>query len=277
MTEKAIELSAGPIRYRDDGSGSPLVFVHGLLVNGLLWRKVIPLLSGRYRCIVPDFPFGSHEQPMRSDADLSPPALAHLVSEFVEALNLEDVTLVGNDTGSALCQVVAADHPGPVARIVLTPGDAYEVFPPRRFLYLKWAAFLPDPALALLAQTMRFGPVLRSPIGFGAFTREPIERRILDSYVRPVRRNREIRRDAAKILRSVSARYTIDVVRRLRRFKGDILIAWAANDRLFSPSLAHRLAADLPRAQLEWIENARTFVSEDEPERLAELIEKFAA
>ena len=106
-----IELTPGTIRYRDVGRGEPIVFVHGLLVNGDLWRKVVPPLARSFRCIVPDLPLGSHVTAMRPDADLTPPGLARLIADLLAALDLRDVTLVGNDTGGALCQLVATRPP----------------------------------------------------------------------------------------------------------------------------------------------------------------------
>ncbi len=114
MTDKRVELSAGPIAYRDVGEGNPILFLHGFLVNGLLWSKVTPLLPD-HRCIVPDWPLGSHAEPMSPDADLDPTAHADLVAEFIRALGLGRVTLVGNDSGGAICQITAARHPELIA------------------------------------------------------------------------------------------------------------------------------------------------------------------
>src|SRR5262245_59919039 len=111
-----VQLPQGTNRYPDIGNGEPLVFVHGLLVNGSLWRKVVPQLEPDFRCIVPDLPLGSHSQPMSPDADLSPPGLARIVHGFTAALGLESVTLVGNDTGGAISQITAANHPDRISR-----------------------------------------------------------------------------------------------------------------------------------------------------------------
>ena len=101
-------MSAGTIRYRDVGTGpSRSLFVHGLLVNGSLWDPAVERLRADHRCIVPDWPLGSHSVPMNPDADLDPPAIAELVAELIDALELEDVTLVGNDSGGAISQMVA--------------------------------------------------------------------------------------------------------------------------------------------------------------------------
>ena len=143
-----VHLPQGTIRYREDGNGEPLLFVHGVLVNGDLWRKVVPQLSKDFRCIVPDWPFGSHETPLSPDADLSPPALAQMIVDFMDAIGLESATLVGNDTGGALCQLVATEHPERVSRLVLTSCDIYDRFPPPPFKPLGPITKMPGLGLA---------------------------------------------------------------------------------------------------------------------------------
>src|SRR3954451_21882321 len=89
-----VDLDAGTIRYRDSGAGPTIVFAHGLLVDGTLWRKVTPLLEAEFRCVVPDLPLGSHREAMKADADLTPPGVARILADFLAALDLDDVTLV---------------------------------------------------------------------------------------------------------------------------------------------------------------------------------------
>jgi pimeloyl-ACP methyl ester carboxylesterase len=269
------DLPQGTIRYRDSGSGPPLVFAHGALVDGTLWRKVTPLLEGQFRCIVPDLPLGSHRVAMAPDADLSPPALARLVADFLAALELEGVTLVGNDTGGAICQLVAANHPERLARLVLTPCDAYENFLPPAFRYLQVAARIPGATTALV-QSLRLGFMKRTPIAYGWLTKRPIPSDVLERWTEPIIGDAEIRRDARKVFRGISKRYTLDAAERLRGFDRPTLIAWAPEDRFFRLKYGQRLAADIPDARLELIEDSRTFVSEDQPERVAQVIGGFA-
>jgi pimeloyl-ACP methyl ester carboxylesterase len=136
-------LPQGVVSYRELGTGDPVVMVHGLLNNGLLWREVAETLAKDFRVIAPDWPLGSHQPAMEPNADLSPPGLAALVAAFLEELDLRGVTLVGNDTGGAICQLVAVDHPERLARLVLTPCDAYDNFPPAMFRPLLLAARVP--------------------------------------------------------------------------------------------------------------------------------------
>jgi pimeloyl-ACP methyl ester carboxylesterase len=149
-TVQSVHLSSGTIHYRDSGGDAPpVVFVHGALVNGELWSGVVAALGARCRCIVPDWPLGSHPEPLRTGAELTPRGVARLVAEFLEALDLEDVLLVGNDSGGAVCQLVAAAHRARISSLVLTNCDALDVFPPRAYAYLKWLARSPGAMRAM--------------------------------------------------------------------------------------------------------------------------------
>ena len=123
------ELSAGRIRYRDLGEGPPIVFVHGVFVNSTLWRNVErPLAAAGFRCIGPDWPLGAHSLPMPPDADLTPHGVARLIGEFLDVLDLRDVTIVGNDTGGAITQLPLAGGCERIGRAELTPCDSFDNF-----------------------------------------------------------------------------------------------------------------------------------------------------
>src|SRR5438270_2548342 len=125
-----IELSAGTIDYHDTGAGPVIVALHGLLMDASLWDATVAGLSADHRCVVPTLPLGAHRRPMRAGADLSLRGIARLVGEFLDRLDLHDVTLVGNDTGGALVQLLIAEGAGRVARVVLVSCDAFDNFPP---------------------------------------------------------------------------------------------------------------------------------------------------
>jgi pimeloyl-ACP methyl ester carboxylesterase len=276
LGSRRVELAAGPIHYREWGSGPIIVFVHGLLVNGGLWRKVAPPLAESHRCIVPELPLGSHPEAMKPDADLSPPGLARLIVDFLEALDLDDVTLVANDTGGALSQLVVTSHPQRIGRLVLTPCDAYDNFLPPMFRPLQWAARVPGGLLGF-ATPLRLAPLRRLPMAFGWLAKRPIDRDASDSYVRPALTDREVRRDVVKVLRGISSRYTLDAAARFSTFTRPVLLAWAREDRFFPLEHARRMAASFPDARLVEIDDSYSFVPEDQPERLATLIAEFVA
>jgi pimeloyl-ACP methyl ester carboxylesterase len=268
-----ITLPQGTIRYRDEGDGPPLVFVHGALVNGRLWEPVVERLAGDVRCIVPDLPLGSHTTPVAPDADLSPTGLAQLIADFIAALNLEDVTLVGNDTGGALSQLVAGRHPERLARLALTNCDAFERFPPKAFRSLVIAAR--TRTLTAAMQPMRLRAIRRLPLAYGWLTARPVPDDVLDSWVAPYLSDRGVRRDTRRFLAAVDPAFLLDNVPRLTEFDRPVLIAWAPEDRFFPLEDAHRLAAVFPDARVEEIADARAFVSWDRPDRLAELLRTF--
>ncbi|HST56658.1 MAG TPA: alpha/beta hydrolase [Solirubrobacteraceae bacterium] len=279
-----VDLLQGRISYRDTGagntgggasSGDPIVFVHGLLVDGRLWRKVTPLLESEFRCIVPDLPLGAHTHALRVDADRSPRGVAHLLADFLEQLGLERVTLVANDTGGAIAQLLVTERPERIGRLVLTPCDAYENFLPPVFRPLQWLARVPG-ALTFVVQGMRLAPLRRSPLGFGLLTKRPIPDEITGAWAGAFLGDAGVRRDAIGLLRGIDKRDTLAAAEKLKTFECPTLLAWAAEDRFFKLRFAERLARDIPNARLEPIADSGTFVSEDQPERLAELIAQFA-
>jgi pimeloyl-ACP methyl ester carboxylesterase len=270
-----IELPQGTVRYRDEGSGSTtIVFIHGLLVDGRLWDDVVPLLAKDARVVVPDLPLGSHRVPLKPDADLTPYGLAKLIADFLEALDLTDVTLVGNDTGGGLCQITVTRHPERIGRLVLTPCDAFENFPPKMIRPVQYLGGYVPGAVALIAQTMRSKGLAKSQLAFGplALNHRP---ELYVSWFAPAREDSKVRRDLRKVLRGIRPRYTLEAAEKLPAFNKPALIAWADRDRFFPYEHAERLA-ELLDARLETIGPSRTFVSLDQPDSLAALVGEFA-
>lgn len=143
-----------------------IVFVHGLLMNGTVWDTTVAHLRGRYRCVVPDLPLGAHRPAMEPDADVSPPGNAEILAAFIAALDLNDVTVMGSDTGGAVAQFLAASHPERIGRLVLLPCDLFENYLPPMFRYLQVAAHVPG-GIWLLMQSLRWRPLRRLPFTFG--------------------------------------------------------------------------------------------------------------
>jgi pimeloyl-ACP methyl ester carboxylesterase len=274
MQATTVELSAGPIRVRDSGgNGEPVLLVHGAFVDGRLWDAVAELLeSDGLRVIVPDLPLGAHKTAMRPDAPLAPPDVARLLGELVEALGLRGVTLVGNNTGGAICQMAAAPRPDWLARLVLTPCDAYENFLPPLFQPL---AVLARRAPALLVagfQPTRLAFVRNSPLFAGWVTKRGIDNAVSADLVAPFLNDKGVRRDMIKLLAGVDRADTIRAAQELRSFDRPALIMWADGDRFFKREFAERLARDIPGARIERIDDSYAFTPLDQPGRTAELI-----
>ena len=272
--QKTVGLSQGIVSYRERGQGQPVVLIHGLLVNGDLWRKVVPGLAVNYRCLTPDLPLGAHAIGLNQEADLTSPGMARLIADFIETLDLENVILVGSDTGGAFCQLVIANHSDRIERLILTNCDAFENFVPPLLAPLQWQAHLPG-AIWGLGKLSKWPAFQRFLIWLVA--KHPVEPRALDSYAESLGKNREIRRDLGKVLRGISKRYTLAAAKNFASFNKPVLIAWGKQDFLFPTRYAKRLGASFPQARVELVDNSRAFVAEDQPEWLTGVIRDFLA
>jgi pimeloyl-ACP methyl ester carboxylesterase len=230
----------------------------------------VPLLAPDYRCIAPDWPLGAHGLPLHDGTDMSLPGLARIVADFLDTLDLRDVTVVANDTGGAVTQWLVGHHAERVGRLVLTSCDAWDKFPPAPQLYLKPAARVH--LLGAVAWAAQFKLVQRTPTAYGWTTKRPIDPAIMRSYTDPVRKISGVRRDLERLLLAVDTRYTHEAADRLPSFDKPALVAWAADDKLFPVEHGRRLADLLPQGRFVLVEDSRTFVPEEQPERLAELI-----
>lgn len=271
-----MRLSAGVVHYHERGDGPPMLFVHGLGVNGNLWRKVVPGLADRFRCLTPDWPLGAHAVAMDPDADLSPPAVAGLIAEFMERLELRDVTLVGNDTGGAICQMVIARYAERIARLVLTPCDAYDNFLPLSFRWLQWTAHVP-PLLNAAMQLLRIRAARQLPLAFGLVAKRPIDAAVTDEWVGRLLDVPGVFRDTCKLLRGIDPRDTNAAAETFGRFTRPVLLVWPPENPAFTWAFAERLARAFPNATLKRVDDSYTFVPEDQPERLVEEIRAFCA
>jgi pimeloyl-ACP methyl ester carboxylesterase len=269
---KEIDLPAGRVRYREASEGRPIVFVHGYLVDGRLWDGVVDRLSDRYRCIAPDWPMGAQQIAMSPGADLSPPGVAATVSDFLEALDLDDVTIVGNDSGGAMSQVLVTRHPERIGRLVLTNCDTHENFPPGIFKAMPPLAKLPG-GMTLLAAPFRSGAVAR--LAFKPFAKTRIPADLVASWMAPALSDPGVRNDLKKVTIGLDKRYTLEAARQLRGSELPILLTWAPGDRFFPIRYAERLASEVGDARIVQIPDSKTFVPLDQPQRLADEIAGF--
>jgi len=274
---KQIELSAGTIEYQDTGGDGPaLVLLHGLMMDASLWDGPIADLAADHRCIAPTLPLGAHRHAMRAGADLSLPGIARLVAELVDRLGLRDVTLVGNDTGGALVQLLMSDGTAGVDRVVLASCDAFDNFPPGltgRALML--TGKLPPAMFGLFMQQMRLRAVRRLPVAFGWLTRRGDA--ATARWIKPVMTQPEIRRDAVRMLRAAAADTGL-LLRAAECFPGfnrPALVVWASEDRVMPPEHGRRLAEVLPQGRLVEVDDSYTLIPLDQPAKLAQVIREF--
>jgi pimeloyl-ACP methyl ester carboxylesterase len=272
---ESIALSKATIHYERTGpaNGRPVVFVHGYAMGASLWRPLSERLTARgFSCIAPTWPLGAHPEPVGDRSALTMEGIAALVGELIEALKLEDVVVVGNDTGGAISQIVATSTPDRLGALVLTSCDAFEHFPPPILKPFIAAAKL-GPAFRAAAAPLRTR--LGRKHAYGMLAHADIDR-LAAEWLRPALTVNEIREDLRQFTASLRQESTLTAAERLPKFTKPALVAWSADDAFFPLQDGQRLVAALPNAKLEVIEGARTFSMIDQPDRLAELIAGFA-
>ncbi|MFZ0835218.1 MAG: alpha/beta hydrolase [Mycobacterium sp.] len=274
-----LNLANGTIHYERVGPATnqgarPVVFIHGYAMGSSLWRPLSQRLAQHnLLCIAPTWPLGGHSEAMRPGATMTMRGVASMVDEFLRALDLDDVVLVGNDTGGAIAQIVATEHPDRLGALVLTSCDAFEHFPPPILNPFVQAAKVP--ALfraALQVMRTRFG----RRRGYGGLSHHDLDH-LTAEWTRSVVRDAKIAEDLRRFTASLDRWDTLDAAARLPEFSKPALIAWSADDAFFPLDDGRRLAAALPDARLEVIEKARTFSMIDQPDVLGRLIADFAA
>ena len=276
--KKLVEVGDYRVAYYEEGEGQPLLLLHGCPFSSFIWRKVIPPLSGDYRCLAPDLlGLGDTETPARADWSLR--AQAEMVIGFLDALGLETVHLVGHDHGGALAQLLAAEHPQRIDRLVITNAEAYDNWPSRDerpFVRLTQVPLLGE--AFLWACSLR--PVARLVFASAVNDRKVLTAELLDGYVRANlsdgRRRARTRRFLAGQLDPAHNRCTMELLDGLRRFDRPTMIVWGQSDPHFGPEWAEKLYEDIPgAARLEFLPDTGHLLMEERPQKLASLILDF--
>ncbi|MDJ0363223.1 alpha/beta hydrolase [Rhodococcus sp. H29-C3] len=269
-----VDLPAGPIDYLDTGGDGPvLVFGHGLLMNESQWRKVTPLLGG-YRCIAPTLPLGAHRSPMRADADLTQRGIARILADFLDALDLTDVTVVLNDAGGG--QFIVSDgRADRVGRLVLASCEAFDNFPPLPARPAVALCRLPG-GTALFLRLLSTKFVRHNKLAWGGLSKYGIPDEVLDECFAPATRNAEIRRDLRKFSTGTPRRKTLRTwASQMSRFDRPVLVVWATEDRMMPLAHAHRLLKLFSDARQVLIDDSWTLIPEDQPEKFAAALREF--
>ena len=277
MESERLETRLGPLARRSTGRGPTLVFFAGALANHDLWRDVVAALQDRYRCITIDLPLGAHPWPLSAGADRSATSLARLLPDCLELLEVEDATVVVNDTAGGLFLLsLATGHPGlrRVGRLVLTNCESYDQFPPDA---LKKAATLSRalPRLArVLVRLQARSPAARRR-GIATVTTRGLDPERTESFFGPVRRDRRVADDLVAATAGFRPQLLIDAAEAIPRFDRPVLLIWGESCGFFPMAHARRLASDFPRATLVCVPGAKTWVPIDDPAAVSGAIAQF--
>jgi pimeloyl-ACP methyl ester carboxylesterase len=278
MRRETVTLDAGVVEYVDTGGPGPVVvLLHGALMDESLWAEVVAVLAPGIRCVVPVLPMGAHRIPMPESADLSPRGLADLVGDFLEALDLSDVAVVGNDTGGAIAQFLVAAGGERVSALALVSCDAFENFPPGlpgRTMAL--ASKVPG-MLWLALLSLRIPVLRRLPMTFGWMSKRPISDAVFTRWLDAYLADHRVRGDVRRMMSGVDRRELVAAADRLTGFDKPALVVWASEDRVMPVEHASRLVELLPSARLAMVDDSYTLIPLDQPRLLADLIAGFVA
>lgn len=273
-----VETRAGTIEYQDTGGEGPvLVMAHGLPMDGRHWRKVVAELGPGYRCVLPTLPFGAHRLPLDPDADLSLRGVVRILAEFIESLELEDVTLCFNDWGGAQ-RMIADDLMGRVSRLVLVSCEAYDNYPPGIGGKGAWLSAKLPGGIVLMRWTLLRPRLRRLPFFFGQMTKRGIPNELMRDWLEPLKRA-EIRRDLRKYAGD-SRRGRKDMLAStpaLAGFERPVLVVWDTEGKMMPTAHGRRLADAFPNAELVELDDCYTLIPEDRPEALAAAMRDFVA
>ena len=272
---KSVDIIAGIIEYREEGdpNGIPVVLLHGLLMNDAQWNLTLPLLPPGFRYLLPILPMGGHRIPMREDADLTLPGMVDVVADFLDALDLADVTLVVTDWGGALF-LTDVGRDKRIARLVICPSEAFDNFPPGFPGKVAWLASRNTLTVSLAMRQLKIGWLRRQWLIFGQMAKKPVPQDIVDSWLAAGLADRRIRQDLVRYCRTKFDR--ADLIRatnRLADFDGDVLVLWSRNP--VTPDEHAARLADLTGGTLRYVDDAHVLVMLDQPAQTAREIGAF--
>jgi len=272
---KSVDVTAGTIEYREEGDpgGPPVVVLHGLLMNDAQWNLALPLLPTGFRYLLPVLPLGGHSIPMREDAELTLPGMVNIVGDFLEALDLTDVTLVVTDWGGPLF-LTDAGRDKRVARLVICPSEAFDNFPPGLPGKVAWLASRSTFTVSVAMRQLKIGWLRRQWLIFGQMAKKPVPQTIVDAWMAAGLADRRIRRDLVKYCRTKFDK--ADLIRatnRLADFDGDVLVLWSRNPVM--PDDHARRLAELTGGTLRYVDDANVLVMLDQPQQTAREIGAF--
>jgi pimeloyl-ACP methyl ester carboxylesterase len=273
---RSVDVTVGTIEYRAEGDpdGAPVVLLHGLLMNDAQWDSTLPLLPPEFRYYLPVLPMGGHRIPMREHADLRMPALVGIVADFLDALDLTDVTLVVTDWGGALF-LTDIGRDKRVGRLVICPCEAFDNFPPGFPGKVALLASLSAGTVWIAMRQLSIGWLRRRWLLFGQMAKKPISQGIVDAWLQHGLADPRVRRDLVKYCRSkFDGKDLTRATNRLEEFTGPALVLWSDNP-VMPADHADRLAALLPNGHLQQVDDAYVLVMLDQPAQTAAAIGGF--
>lgn len=271
-----IDVPAGTIHYQDTGGEGPvLVLLHGLIMDHTQWRELLPGLREDYRCILPTLPLGAHRTPMRPGTDLSLRSQVNTVADFLEGLDLHDVTLVVTDWGGGML-LTHEGRDDRVARLVICPSEAFENFPPGLPGRMAGLAARTPGGIFLALRQLRMRRLRNTCLLMGWMAKRPLDDDLVEGWTAPGLASPGVRRD---LRRYASSRFDeaelIVMTGSLASFDRPALVLWATEDKVMPRSHGARLAELLPQGRLVEVDDSYVLMQLDRPDAVTQHLRAF--
>jgi pimeloyl-ACP methyl ester carboxylesterase len=276
------EVKSGRIAYFEQGQGPVALFVHGVPINGYHWRHVIDRVQHRRRCIAIDL-MGLGYTEIAPSQDVSFTAQAHMIAEVLDKLGIDQIDLVGNDSGGAIAQIFAANYPHRLTSLVLTNCDVHDGWPPPQVLPIMehcrrgtlaqiFQPTLDRPDLARERYARgESAPLFRSYADPSVLTDD-----VIRLYLQPLLSSPQ-RIDAfQRYWLGFDNAQTVAIHGALKKLQVPTLIVWGLKDIFFDKKWAYWLKDTIPGAKrVVEVEDGRLFFPEDRPDALVAPVLKF--
>jgi 2-hydroxymuconate-semialdehyde hydrolase len=266
-TQQFTRVDGHRIAYIDEGEGPPLLLIHGIPSNGLMWREVIPELSKNFRVIAPDLlNYGQSEMP--ESADVSINAQQRILFGLLDSLGIRRANVVAHDIGGGVAQLMAVEKPERIDQLVLIDSVCFDSWPIPEFEPLQKHGAEADMGLD------DFVEMIRGFLPKGVVDPQVMTKSVIELYTKPWSTEKG-KKAFFRNLRRLNSEYTLAISDTLSQLPHSTLIIWGEKDTFQKPEYGPRLEKAIPNSKLTVIDDVGHFLLEEKPTEISELILNF--
>jgi pimeloyl-ACP methyl ester carboxylesterase len=267
VTENHTYINGHKIAFREEGEGSPVLLIHGIPTNSLMWRDLIPRLAKTRRVIAPDLlNYGQSDKPKSADVSIN--AQSHILVKVMDALGVPRADIVAHDIGGGIAQLMAVNHPEKIRKLVLMDSVCFDSWPIPEFEPLQ------KPEAESEMSLNGFVSMMREFMPNGVYNKGVMTDELIELYLAPWS-SEEGKRAFFRNLRRLNNEYTQAIADDLKHLPQQSLVIWGDNDAFQKPEYANRLVEAIPNAELVWIKEAGHWLIDEKPDEIGERINQF--
>tara|TARA_R110001583_G_scaffold194215_1_gene364619 strand:+ start:1921 stop:2742 length:822 start_codon:yes stop_codon:yes gene_type:complete len=267
ITKSHTYIDGHKISFLEQGTGIPVILLHGIPTNSVMWRDIIPQLSKTHRVIAPDLlNYGQSTKPKSADVSIN--AQRHMLVKLMTALGVRRADIVGHDIGGGVAQLIAVSYPEKIRKLVLMDSICFDSWPIPEFEPLQ------KPGAESEMSLDDFLSMMRDFMPNGVFNKSVMTDELIDLYLAPWS-TESGKRAFFRNLRRLNNEYTQAIADELRHLPHQTLIMWGDKDPFQKPDYAPKLAETIPNAKLVWIKDAGHWLIDEKPAEIGKHLRQF--